>query len=152
MFCYECDQHGSAVGAIAICQRCGGAVCRKHARTLYQPGAPGGMLGLTQPKQEHVCARCLTGDFVQPSLPSTHDKTKTRVSELPDALSAVRIAETLVRGQSTRQDKKLSRWQRLRNRAAQLLIAGQAWIPGNRHRYHSQRGLLKSHSSVSERN
>jgi predicted nucleic acid binding AN1-type Zn finger protein len=49
MFCYECDQNGSAVGAIAICQRCGGAVCRKHARTLYHPGAPGACLASVSP-------------------------------------------------------------------------------------------------------
>jgi hypothetical protein len=150
MFCYECDQNGSTVGAIAICQRCGGAVCRKHARTLYHPGAPGGMLGLSQPRQEHICSCCLTGDFLQPSLPSAHGKTKTRASELPDALTAVHIAETLVRRQSTRQDKKLSRWRHVRNRFAQLL-ARQVWIPGSHHRYPPQRGLLKNHRSISER-
>ncbi len=114
MFCYECDQNGSAVGAIAICQRCGGAVCRKHARTLYHPGAPGGMLGLSQPRQEHICSRCLTGEFPQPSLPSAHAKTKTRVAELPDALTAVHIADTLVRRHSRVQARRQRRWRSLR--------------------------------------
>jgi hypothetical protein len=125
MFCYECDQNSSAVGAIAICQRCGGAVCRKHARTLYHPGAPGGMLGLSQPKQEHVCSRCLTGDFIQPSLTPARDKRKTRISELPDALTAVHIAETLVRRQNRVQSRRQQRWRSVRQWVIHLLTWGQ---------------------------
>jgi hypothetical protein len=125
MFCYECDQNGSAVCAIAICQHCGGAVCREHARTIYHREAPGGMLGLSQPKQEHVCSRCLTGDFLQPSLAAAHDKTKTQASELPDALTAVHIAETLVRRQSRVQGRRQQRWRSLRQWLSHLLPRGQ---------------------------
>ncbi len=125
MFCYECDQNGSAVGAIAICQRCGGGVCRKHARTLYHPGAPGGMLGLSQPKQEHVCSRCLTGDFLQPSLVSGHDKIKTRRLALPDARTAVHIADTLVRRQSRVQARRQQRWHSWRRWLVHVLTWGQ---------------------------
>lgn len=125
MFCYECDQNGSAVGAIAICQRCGGAVCRKHARTLYHPGAPGGMLGLSQPRQEHICSRCLTGEFPQPSLPSAHAKTKICASELPDALTAVHIADTLVRRHSRVQARRKRQWRSVRQWLIHVLTGGQ---------------------------
>jgi hypothetical protein len=111
MFCYQCNESNSAVGAIAICQRCGGAICRNHVRTLSHPGTPGGMLGLSQPKQEHVCSRCLTGDFPQPSrteAPKQHQRF-----ELPDALTAVVLADSLVRRQSRLQARKKQRWHSL---------------------------------------
>jgi hypothetical protein len=122
MFCYECDQSGSAVGAIAICQRCGGAMCREHANRLSQPGAPGGMLGLSQPKQEHVCSRCLTGTFLKPAHISARERKGS--PHLPDATIAVQIADTLVRHQSRMQVRRQERWRSLTKWLSHLLPWG----------------------------
>lgn len=123
MLCYECDGNGSAVSAIAICQRCGGGVCRKHASTLSHPGAPGGMLGISRPRQEHVCSRCLSGEARSPAPPSVREQA--RASALPDALTAISLADTLVRRQSRVQARRRQRKRSWRRWLVRLLPWGQ---------------------------
>lgn len=125
MFCYECDHAGHAVIAIAICQRCGGATCRKHVACLTHAGTPGGLVGYSQPRLEHVCLRCLAGiPWPQPLLPPSQN---TKEAELPDARTAVYIAEALVRGQQqTLLRKHLRRWYRFRSWFSRLFAPERA--------------------------
>ena len=109
MHCYECDRTGHGVIAIAICRRCGGAACRKHVASLTHPGAPGGLVGFSQPRLEHVCLRCLAG--IPWSQPLSPPGQNTKEDRLPDARRAVHIAESLIRHQQqTLQRKRLHRW------------------------------------------
>ncbi len=91
MYCFVCKQQSTAVMAVAICQRCGGAVCEVHTCLVRHPGAPGGMMGLVMPRAEHVCERCLQDSHVQ--VPSSRKQSDA----LPDALSIIQSAEALLR-------------------------------------------------------
>ncbi len=46
MYCAVCDQGERVIAAIAVCQRCGGGVCRTHLHTFCYPAAPGGHAGV----------------------------------------------------------------------------------------------------------
>lgn len=118
MHCYVCKQHSTTVMAIAICQRCGGAVCEAHSSLVRHPGAPGGMMGLVKPRVEHVCEPCLRESHVQaPSLPG-HSRQQSE--SLPDALSVVQSVEALLlKNQRTFTSTKWSQfWQAISLRLA----------------------------------
>ncbi len=91
MHCFVCKQQSTAVMAVAICQRCGGAVCEAHTCLVRHPGSPGGMMGLVRPRVEHVCEHCLQDSYVQVLA------SRKQSDALPDALSIIQGAEALLR-------------------------------------------------------
>jgi hypothetical protein len=94
MYCYLCQQEHAGVMAVALCRRCGGAVCLEHAYLLHHSGTLMGLFGVAKPHREHVCQWCFAETrcqvFHKPaSLPLPED-------QFPEALTAIQSAEALL--------------------------------------------------------
>ncbi|MEU8844819.1 DUF2180 family protein [Streptomyces sp. NPDC048564] len=61
MNCFECDQQGQPVVAVAVCSVCGAGVCATHVRTeakqLRQPAHPGKVMH-ERPARQLTCPTC----------------------------------------------------------------------------------------------
>jgi hypothetical protein len=135
MYCYYCDRNGASVPAIAICQRCGGAVCRQHIRELHSTGSPFSAAGPIPSRIEHICQNCLAGRWDLHGPPSTKAAKRAAQSsdDLPDAVVAVRSAEEwLRRTQRTPHTPGRNRWRSLWRRLVHPFMPGQTvGIPNN---------------------
>lgn len=97
MLCYYCLKDAVEARAVAICRRCGGAVCRTHVCEVRFAQPPVGLLPGSHLRLELMCRGCGHG-YGAPSGRSVRTQTLDAHSlhELPDAQAAIRAAEQLL--------------------------------------------------------
>ncbi|MBC3839669.1 DUF2180 family protein [Streptacidiphilus sp. 4-A2] len=57
MNCLLCTIQGQPTAAVAVCNRCGAAVCPEHCQAVYTPGGPAGHPGHHRPRRVY-CTEC----------------------------------------------------------------------------------------------
>jgi len=103
MHCYYCDLTGFPMPAIAVCQRCGSAVCREHLRELRHPETPKGVTAAGPAWTEHVCKNCMAmlrsshQDHRAPARADRATALPTDLADLPDARALVQSMEAWLR-------------------------------------------------------
>lgn len=98
MLCYHCLAKEREEAAVAICHRCGAAVCNDHVREWRHPRVPVGLYGPVPAPRELICEFCrdVLADTAPISVRRRSAQVQADSAPLPDTSTAVQYAETFL--------------------------------------------------------